>query len=96
MFSKRVADVGALETVTVTGEEVAVLAAASRATAVSVCAPSASVVVSQATEYGDVVSSAPICTPSGEEPDPHDADVVRGVGAHRGDAPDRGPGAEEP
>src|SRR6266849_72305 len=61
----------ALDTVTVTGAEVARLPAASRATAVSACDPFATLVVSQGTEYGAVVSSAPSaalstknCTPA--------------------------------
>ena len=67
-FSKRVAagvNGGvALATVIASGAEKIVLPAASRAIAVRVCSPSATVVVSQATEYGDIVSSEPICTPS--------------------------------
>src|SRR2546428_457286 len=51
-------------TVTVTEEEVVVLVAASRATALRVCVPMAAVVVSHVTEYGDVVSSAPRLPPS--------------------------------
>jgi hypothetical protein len=55
---------GAFETVMATEDEVPVLLAASRATAASVCAPSAAAVVSQVTEYGAVVSSVPRGTPS--------------------------------
>src|SRR5207302_6850185 len=56
---------GALDTVTVTGAETGLrLPAASRATAVRVCAPSLTVVVLQETEYGAVVSSAPSAAPS--------------------------------
>src|SRR5207245_668045 len=51
-------------TVTVTEEEVPVLLAASRATALRVWLPGAAVVVSHVTEYGDVVSSAPRGAPS--------------------------------
>src|SRR5262249_19210657 len=51
-------------TVTLTEVAVAVLPAASRATAVSVCVPLATVVVVQLTEYGDDVSSAPRLAPS--------------------------------
>src|SRR5215510_11197522 len=54
----------AWETVTVTAADVAVLPVVSRAIAVSVCDPSATVLVSQLIEYGATVSSAPICTPS--------------------------------
>src|SRR5204862_27971 len=50
--------------VTVTGEEVVRLPAASRAVAVSVCEPLPTVVVFQETEYGDDVSSAPRLAPS--------------------------------
>src|SRR6266516_207980 len=53
-----------LATVTVTGAEVARLPAASRATAVRVCEPLLVVVVSKAIEYGAVVSSTPLLTPS--------------------------------
>src|SRR5439155_16121785 len=56
--------VGAFTTVTLTAVEVAVLPAASRAKAVRVCAPALAVVVSQETEYGVAVSSAPRFTPS--------------------------------
>src|SRR6185503_19906545 len=52
------------ETVTVTAAAVAVLPAASRATAVSVCVPLLAAVVSQETAYGVVVSSAPRLAPS--------------------------------
>src|SRR6267378_1828328 len=53
------------ETVTVTAAAVAVLPAASRATAVSVCEPLLAVVVSQETAYGGaVVSSTPRLAPS--------------------------------
>src|SRR5207245_5552451 len=51
-------------TVTVTEEEVPVLLAASRATALRVWLPGAAVVVSHGTEYGAVVSSAPRGAPS--------------------------------
>src|SRR6266581_493834 len=54
----------ALDTVTVTAKEVARLPAASRAVAASVCEPFATLVVSRATEYGAVVSSAPSAAPS--------------------------------
>src|SRR5204863_5648787 len=67
VFSKRVvaAVSGAvLATVTVTPAEVVELPAASRATAVSVCDPSAAVIESQVMVYGVVVSSAPIGVPS--------------------------------
>ena len=53
-----------LLTVTVTGLAVAVLPAASRATAVRVWAPLATVVVSHANEYGALVRSAPRFPPS--------------------------------
>src|SRR6185436_1289671 len=56
--------VSALLTVTVTFVAVAVFPAASRATAVSVWVPFATVVVSQVTPYGLVVSSAPRLAPS--------------------------------
>lgn len=55
---------GALLTVTVTAAAVAVLPAASRARAASVCAPSATVVVSHKMLYGLVVFSALRFTPS--------------------------------
>src|SRR5688500_2780171 len=54
----------ALDTVTVIGAEVVVLPAASRARAVSVCAPLLEVLVFQATSYGAVVSSPPTWVPS--------------------------------
>src|SRR3977135_1438246 len=54
-----VGGVVSLKTVTVTAVEVVVLPAASRATAVSVCEALLAVVVSQATAYGAVVTSAP-------------------------------------
>src|SRR5437867_8316103 len=54
----------ALETVTVTGSEVNRIPSASRATAVKVWNPLLVVVVSQETEYGALVSSAPRLTPS--------------------------------
>src|SRR2546425_891058 len=50
---------GAWETVTVTGSEVVMLPASSRATAVRVCGPSLAVLGSQETAYGAVVSSPP-------------------------------------
>ena len=56
--------VSALLTVTLTAAEVAVLPAASRATAVSVCAPLVAVVLFQVIEYGAVVTSAPRLAPS--------------------------------
>src|SRR5205823_9326691 len=56
---------GALETVTVTEAEVAVLPAASRATAIRVWVlPLAAVVVSHVREYGAAVSSVPRLAPS--------------------------------
>src|SRR5258705_3196619 len=55
---------GALFTVTVTAETGLTLPAASRATAVRVCEPLLAEVVSQDTEYGAVVSSAPRLEPS--------------------------------
>src|SRR2546426_300911 len=53
-----------LKTTTLTGLEVNRSPSASRATAVKVWAPLLVVVVSQGTEYGAVVSSAPRSTPS--------------------------------
>src|SRR5882724_8653203 len=53
-----------LATVTVTAAAVAVLPAASRATAVSVCEPLLAVVVSQETAYGVAVASTPRLAPS--------------------------------
>ncbi len=53
-----------LATVTVTASDVALLPAASRATAVRAWLPLVDPVVAQATEYGAVVSSAPTLTPS--------------------------------
>src|SRR5207248_11133093 len=50
--------------VNTTAAETVVLPAASRATAVRVWLPSATVVVSQASEYGAAVSSAPRAAPS--------------------------------
>ena len=73
----------AFDTVTVTPADVVVLPAASRATAVSVCDPSVTVVVSQLIEYGDIVSAAPTCTPSTKNRTPTTLDVVRGVRRHR-------------
>jgi hypothetical protein len=66
VFSKRVAAGGRAvwSTVTVTAADVAVLPAASRARAVSVCAPFTVAVVSQLIEYGGVMSSAPSGAPS--------------------------------
>src|SRR3989442_1703901 len=55
---------GALSPVTVTAVEVAVLPAASRATAVRVCAPLLAVVVIQERVYGAAVTSAPRFAPS--------------------------------
>src|SRR5437899_7493795 len=55
---------GALSTVTLTAAEVAVFPAASRATAVRVCAPLVAVGVFQETAYGAVVTSAPRLAPS--------------------------------
>src|SRR5207244_2936905 len=55
---------GGLFTVTLTGPEVVVLPAASRAVAVSVCVPLLAVFVSHEIEYGAVVSSAPRLAPS--------------------------------
>src|SRR5467141_2070224 len=51
--------VALLATVTVTGAEVLLLPAASRAIAVMVCEPSLAEAVFQETEYGALVSSAP-------------------------------------
>src|SRR5437773_1855175 len=56
--------VSAFDTVTVTGDEVVRLPAASRAVAVRVCEPLPTVVVFQEIEYGDDVSSAPRLAPS--------------------------------
>ena len=53
-----------LKTVTVTGAEVVVFPALSRATAVSVCVPFADFVVSQVALYGAAVLSAPSGWPS--------------------------------
>ncbi len=53
-----------MSTVTLTLLLVVVLPAASRPTAVKVCAPSVAAVVSHATLYASVVSSAPRSTPS--------------------------------
>ena len=53
-----------LSTVTVTFAEVRVFPAASRATALSVCSPSVSAVVFQASEYGLDVSAEPTFAPS--------------------------------
>jgi hypothetical protein len=55
---------GAFDTVTVTGAEILELPAASRATAVMLCAPLLAIAVFQEAEYGAVVSSAPKLTPS--------------------------------
>jgi hypothetical protein len=55
---------GALETVTVTVADVAVLPAASHAWAVSVCVPFATVVLFQEAVYGAEVSAAPRAVPS--------------------------------
>ena len=54
----------ALVTVTDTGGEVAVLPAASRATARMVCAPLATPVEAHGTDQGAVVSSVPTAVPS--------------------------------
>src|SRR5436190_4550891 len=64
--SKRVAAGrgAAFDTVTVVAADVARFPAPSRATAVSVWAPSGTAVVSQLTEYGTVVSSGAIGDPS--------------------------------
>ena len=62
--SNRVCPGGLLNTVTPTGEEVAVLPAAKRATAVRVCEALPVVVVSQDIEYGAAVTSAPRLAPS--------------------------------
>src|SRR5205807_2249614 len=55
---------GVLSTVTLTAAEESVVPAASRATAVKVCEPSATLAVFHATAYGADVSSAPIGAPS--------------------------------
>ncbi len=55
---------GAFETVTVTGLDTNSMPSRSRATAVSVCDPSADVVVPHATLYGALLSAAPRFTPS--------------------------------
>src|SRR5260221_8091510 len=55
---------GAFVTVTVTGAEVRLLPASSRATAVSVCDPSLAPAVFHDTAYGPVMSSAPRLAPS--------------------------------
>src|SRR5207302_579695 len=55
---------GPLAIVTVTGAEVLLLPAASRATAVRVCEPLSDVLVPTETEYGALVSSAPSGAPS--------------------------------
>src|SRR6267143_1391487 len=52
------------DTVTVTAAEVAVLLAASRATALRLWLPGVAAVVSHGTEYGAAVSSAPRAAPS--------------------------------
>src|SRR3954451_2273441 len=54
----------AFDTVTVTDAALAVLPAASRATAVSACVPFATVVVSHAAAYGAALNSAPRFAPS--------------------------------
>src|SRR6202035_2667952 len=59
-----VGGVVSFETVTVTAVAVAVLPAASRATAVNVCEPLLTVVVFHETEYGAVVCSTPKVAPS--------------------------------
>src|SRR5438034_60042 len=59
-----VVSVPVLFTVTVTGDDVVVLPAASRAVAVSVCVPFVAVFVSHEIEYGAVVSSALRLAPS--------------------------------
>src|SRR5207245_2371462 len=56
---------GVLLTVTVTGEEVVRLPAASRATAVSVCVPLEALVVFQLVDWAAAVSSTPRLSPSG-------------------------------
>ena len=58
------------DTVTVTAADVAVLPAASRATAVRVCVPAVAEAVSQAAECGAVVSSAAIGAPSAKNRTP--------------------------
>src|SRR5712691_8538845 len=55
---------GALSTVTLTAAAVAVLPAASRATAVRLCAPLLAAVVAHEMAYGAEVSSAPRFAPS--------------------------------
>src|SRR5579872_78865 len=57
-------DATALLTVTATGADVVLLPAASRATAVSVCAPLATVVVSQTTDGDAALASLPRLAPS--------------------------------
>jgi len=59
-----VGGVVSLDTVTVIGAEVVTLPAVSPARAVSVWDPLLTVVVSHGTEYGNVVTIGPICTPS--------------------------------
>ena len=70
------------ETVTLTGAEVVVFGAASRARAVSVWAPFAVAVVSHETEYGDVVSSAPRLFPSSRNCTPTTPTLSDGVRRH--------------
>src|SRR5882762_5252876 len=53
-----------LKTLTVTAADVVRLPAASRATAVTVCEPLLAVSVFHGAEYGAVVASAPVLTPS--------------------------------
>ena len=66
----------AFATMTVTGADVVVLPAASRATAVSVCDPSATVVVFQLIPYGEMVSAGADLHAVDEEGDGRDAAVV--------------------
>jgi hypothetical protein len=76
------------DTVTVTVVLVAELPAASRATAVSVCVPLATVVVFQVTEYGLAVSSAPRLAPSSLNCTPATPTLSDAVADTVTDAPD--------
>src|SRR5262245_49337871 len=58
------ATVSTLSTETPTADEVVVLPAASRATAVTACGPSATVALFHEIEYGGAVSSEPTLVPS--------------------------------